>query len=1028
MICPECQASHPDGTGVCSRCGHSLADPNRTLRLEDVAASEMPTLASPASLKEWARTHPPAAPISVVLPEGLEIGSRYRVRKLLGIGGMGAVYSVHDGELDRDVALKLIRSDISTNPVALERFKREIQLSSRVTHRNVLRVYDLGEADGIKFLTMQLVEGEDLAAVLNREKRLSVPRLLSILGQILEGLEAAHQQGVIHRDLKPQNIMIDRADNVFLTDFGLAKSLEQSGMTHTGAIVGTPYYMSPEQVRGAPVDHRCDIYALGVIVYEMATGELPFTGSTPYEVMAQRLLKQPRPAGELAPELPGFLRKVLERCMATDPSVRYGSVREIRQDLESARFRTTLRFEARRRPRLVRAIATAAAAALLAAGVFWITRRTGTRPTSSTPTAPAAQVVLGVLPFENRTGDPSLDWYGEGIARLVADSLAQSRHLRVVSTDQLLTMRRVHPGRAALLRAAAAEGIAHLLTGDLLRGPTGISVSTRLSRTKDGHELSAGRIDRLSPSALIGASDRIALVAKKGLGLPPTEGVDAYGADFVSRNPDAYESYVAGLHAVNDYRYRDAESNFATALKKAPDYAMARYWLATVKAASGRTEEALSDIRQVVAQASHLPDREARYVRAAEAYFSRRYDDALKEYRELIARYPYEVEARRIAVNVLLDTNRPKEAVAEAQALAKVAPESHVVWSLLGTARLTEKDFNQAVLDLKRYVELEPGSANGHHLLGDSYRCQGEFDLAAGEYEKALEADPDFHFATIALATVDSLRGRSEDAARRLEALVQDAKALPVHRIDAAFGLAALDRARGRFRDAARILESLEKPIAEEKIRAAQALSERGVSLVELGRFPEASRLLALAVERAPGAPTRYLFARGLLELAEGRLEEVRKTAAKIMESALPRGDPDRTEEKASAYLTGMALLAERQSDAAVSDLSRAVSLSGYEYRIYRVGLANAYREGGKINEALAAAKQASAPLDPVDPRLDFELDRVRALLVLAESQKALGRPKEAAAEAAHFLELWRDADAGLPDLARARALAAEGR
>jgi eukaryotic-like serine/threonine-protein kinase len=984
----------------------------------------MPTIAAPATFKEWMRSQSGRSePISLVLPEGLEIGRRYRVKRLLGIGGMGAVYQVHDQELDRDVALKLIRSDIAENASTLERFRREIQLSSRVTHKNVLRVYDLGESDGIKFLTMQFVEGEDLAAIIKREGKLPLARLIPIFRQILEGLRAAHEQGVIHRDLKPQNIMIDAAGRVYVTDFGLAKSLEQSGMTQTGAVMGSPYYMSPEQVKGAPIDHRSDIYSLGVILYELSTGLLPFTGSTPYEVMAQRLQRAPRPARELNPELPGYLRKILERCMAIDPAVRYPSVDDVLADLQNATFRTTLRFEARRRPWLLRGLAAVAVVASLVAGGLWLFRRGQTA--TGRASAEAALPVLGVVPFENRTGSAALGWYGEGIARLVTDSLAQSRHVRVVSTDQMLALRKAHADRAALQRAAAADGIGYLLTGDILQAPAGLSVSTRLSETKQGRELSARRVDALSPSMVIGASDRIALVAKKGLGLPPTEGVDAYGADFVSKNPEAYESYVAGLHAVNEYHYPEAEKDFTEALSKAPDYAMARYWLATVKAASGRTEEALADLKPAVAQASRLPDREGRYVRAAEAYFSRRYDDAIKMYRQLIARYPYEVEARRILALVLLDTNRPKEAVAEAQALGKVAPESHVVWSILGTAHIALKDFNQAVLDLRRYVELEPGSANGHHLLGDSYRSQGEFDLAAEEYGKALAADPSFHYATVALATVGMLRGRREDAVKPLEALVSNEKALPVHRIDAAFALAAVDRAGGRFLEAASVLQSLEKPIAEEKIREAQALSERGISLMERGQEAEARRLIAISIERAPGIPTRYLFARGMLELREKRFEDARKTAAKILEGALPQGNPDRTEEKAAAYLRGRALLAQGKTDAAIDELSHAVSLSGYEYGIYRLGLAESYLASGKLPEAMAAARQSVAPLDPVDPRLDLELDRTRALLTLAEVEKAMGRPSEAsAAEARRFLDLWRRADPGLPEVTQAKKLA----
>jgi tetratricopeptide (TPR) repeat protein/TolB-like protein len=1023
MTCPQCQTPNPDGAEACSRCRHPLIGGERTLPLDEPDASEAPTVA--ASLKEWVKSRPTGGVLlATTLPEGLRIGWRYRVKSLLGIGGMGTVYRARDEELERDVALKLIRSDIAENPAALERFKREIQLSSQVTHKNVLRVYDLGEADGIRFLTMQFVEGDDLSRVLKRDGRFSVPRLTKIFQQILEGLRAAHEQGVVHRDLKPQNIMLDAGDNVFVTDFGLAKSLEQAGLTHTGAVVGTPQYMSPEQVRGSRVDHRSDIYSAGVILYEMATGSLPFTGSTPYEVMVQRVQRAPTPAGDLNPDLPVYLRKILERCMAIDPSARYQSVGEVLRDLEASSFRTTLRFEVKRRRWIKPALLAAAGLALAAAAVLWLGRG-GTASPGVREAAEPALPVLAVVPLENRTGDADLDWYGEGVARLVADSLAQSRHLRVVSTDRTAALRKDNADRNALRKAAASVGIGYILTGDILPGPGGLTVSVRLSDTKDGHELSAGRAEALSPKTLVGTADRVALVAKKGLGLPPAEGVDAYGADFVSRNPEAYESYLAGLKAVNEYRYPEARKSFEQALAKAPDYVMARYWLATVKAASGSTDEALADIRRALDQGRNLPDREARYVRAAEAYFSRRYDDAARAYRDLIAKYPYEVEARRLLAFVLLDQNRPKEAAAEAQALGKIAPESHVVWSIQGTAHLAMKDFNQAVLDFKRYVELEPGSANGHHLLGDAYRSQGELDLAAPEYEKALRTDPSFHYATVALATVDALRGRREEAVRRLATLAADEKALPVHRIDAAFALAAIERAGGRFRESARVLASLEKPIGEEKIREAKALSERGSALAELGQLPQARRLIGLAIEKSPGVPTRYLFARGNLELKERRLDAVRRTAAKILERALPPEDEDRTEQKAAAFLRGRALLAEERPDPAIEELSRAVTLSGYEYGIYRLALADAYFAAGRLPEALAAATQSAAPLDPVDPRLELELDRIRALLTLAEVRKALGRPDESRAAARQFVERWAGADPGLPELGRSRRLAA---
>jgi tetratricopeptide (TPR) repeat protein len=296
--------------------------------------------------------------------------------------------------------------------------------------------------------------------------------------------------------------------------------------------------------------------------------------------------------------------------------------------------------------------------------------------------------------------------------------------------------------------------------------------------------------------------------------------------------------------------------------------------------------------------------------------------------------------------------------------------------------------------------------------------------MAAEEYAKALRLDPTFRSSAMALAVVDALRGRRDEATRRLKVLASDSSATLTHRVNAAFELSYLLRSQGRFREAARLLASVQDQLREEKIREAMALSMRGTSLMELGDFREAERLIRLAIERSPGVPTRYLFAKGLLEIRMNRFHEARKTASLISSKALPPGDPDRTEEKAAAYLKGLALLKENRPDEAVAALSPALSLTGYDYANYRLVQARAYLESGDLPAAFAAARQATSPLDPLEARLDLELDRVRGFLLLAEIQGAMGKPAEAARHAQNFLEIWAKADPGLIDTAKARKLA----
>ena len=222
------------------------------------------------------------------LQPGTVLGNRYEIISLLGQGGMGAVYKATDREVERAVALKVIRPELAIHPEILQRFKQELILARQVTHRNVIRIFDLGDADGIKFITMEFIEGRDLKSLLVEKGKLPPEQGVDIVQQVCLALEAAHSEGVVHRDLKPQNIMMDQTGRASVMDFGIARSLEMGGMTQTGALIGTPEYMSPEQVRGEHVDARSDLFTLGVIFQEVLTGHLPFHAETAMASMKEK--------------------------------------------------------------------------------------------------------------------------------------------------------------------------------------------------------------------------------------------------------------------------------------------------------------------------------------------------------------------------------------------------------------------------------------------------------------------------------------------------------------------------------------------------------------------------------------------------------------------------------------------------------------------------------------------------------------------------------------------------------------------
>ncbi len=965
--------------------------------------------------------------------EGQKV-SHYTILNRLGRGGMGIVYRAEDRKLGRTVALKFLTAEMDeVTADARERFFREARAASALDHPRICTVFEIGESDdGRPFIAMAYCAGETLR---ERIQRGTIPfdEALTIVVQIAEGLAAAHEAGVVHRDIKPANIMLTPG-GVKILDFGLAKLADVTQMTQTGATLGTPAYMAPEQAKGEKVDPRCDIWSLGAIVYEMVTGQRAFAGDNPTAIMFAILSHDVPPLTDLRSDVPDEFQRVVRKCLEREPDERYQNLRELLVDLGLEQQTLILSAsgfdEARtavsdtrgspaaptRRVRVGRraAVVAVALAVVLAVVLGWKflknsppSQAAGGDMEQSQPVTQQPLHVVAVADFVNRTGDPELDWYGEAIARLVTDALTGSRLLHVVSDDN----------------AEAGDRFDVLVTGEILPGASGVTVAARIVESRTGRSLAAKRLDGLSTESLLACADAVAAEARRGLGLPPEDSVDVFSADFVVDNPEAYRSYLEGLRAFVDWRYDEAERGFSEALGLMPDFTMARYRLAWVYIATGRREEALSEIRRAADDSERLTDRESRYVRAALADFESRLDDAVFEYEALVEAYPYDADARHMLAGVLHDSGRFAEEIEQLEVLAGLNPDDSVVRSMLGYAHLATGNFTGAVVELQRYVALEPESANGHHSLGDTYRAQGEFDLATAEYNKALAADESFHLATTSLAVVEVLQGQLRAAESLLMDLVRNGSAPPKDRVDAVFDLASVLRCQGRFREAAEALDSMAREIEEEQVREAMALSIQGTSLAEIGDLRAARRQIDRAIDRSPGVPTRYLFARGVVELRQGDVAAARRTANEIVEFALPPDDPDRTEDKAAAYLEGMAMLADGAPEEAIDRLSLAVASQGYEYAIYRLGLAEAYLAAGRYPEAMAAARQTSESFDPSAPRLDLELDRIRAVLLLAKINAAMDRPDKASARAGEFLSQWRKADPGLPDVAAAKKL-----
>lgn len=534
-ICPACGSDNAADSKFCKECGTDV------LRAELTAAPTR-TLEMPA--RETA--------------SGTLFAGRYRVIETLGTGGMGQVFRVHDEKLDEEVALKLIRPELALDPRTLERFGLELKTARKIVHKNVGRVYELMEDKGRHFITMEYVRGRDLKDILGETGRLAEGRAVSIARQVCDGLAEAHRTGVVHRDLKPANIMIDEDGQARIMDFGIARSVRARGVTAEGVVVGTPDYMSPEQVEGKDVDGRSDIYSLGVVLYEMVTGRLPFSGETPLAVALKHKTEAPRDPREIDPTISEGLGRSILKCLEKDRADRYQSASELGRALAgpgpassteaTGRSRTPLGEPARapaagRRRALRSVLVLGAAGGLLALAIFAGLRFLGPQR--------EAFDSIAVLPFENADKDPSLEAYCSGIPDAVREDLAQtsrrlkdaSRRLKVISRSSMSGYR----GQAVDPKRIGRDlDVRTILTGAVARQGDRLLVRTELTDTADGSVILERSLDR-EVGELFTIQDVIFAAVLDGLGVALTEAERQAASTRPVANVKAYEYYLKAM-------------------------------------------------------------------------------------------------------------------------------------------------------------------------------------------------------------------------------------------------------------------------------------------------------------------------------------------------------------------------------------------------------------------------------------------------------------------------------------------------
>lgn len=733
MKCPKCHTENPENSRFCNSCGSPLPYAG------DISAVHTKTLQFPV----------------LELTRGSVFAGRYEFIEELGKGGMGRVFKMFDNKIKEEVALKLLNPDIASDEKTITRFSNELKFARKISHKNVCRMYDLGVEKSMHYITMEYVPGEDLKSMLRMTKQLSVGTAIRVAKQVCEGLVEAHKLGVVHRDLKPSNIMIDREGKVRIMDFGIARSAESKGITREGRMVGTPEYMSPEQVDGYKADQRSDIYSLGAILFEMLTGVQPYDGESSLSIALKHKTDPTPDPRELNERIPVELCRVIMRCMSKDKEKRYQSAEEllseltgVEKGLTSAEWEIPKKKPRTRKPKTKRPAARSidfsqwlrplayggAALALIVVitvGIYLILTRQG--PIDS----------IAVLPFENIHADPNTEYLSDGITERIISKLAQLPQLnKVIARSSVFSYKgqRIDPQQIGQELKVDA-----VLVSRMSRYGEELTISVELIRVRDSSRIWGQQYTR-NISEIFSVQDEITNSITDNLRLSLTgEEMERMTRRYTD-NSEAFVAYSKGRFFWNKRTEEDlwrAIDYFEQALREDPNYALAhtglsQSYLLLPEYGTYPPREAYPKVRKNALRALEIDDLLAEaHVSLAQVKWRYDFDleGALSEYRRAIELDPNYATAHHWYAYDLMCMGRHEEAIREIRRAHELDPLSLVINKNLGQVLYRAQRYGEAIAALNKTLEMDPSFSYVHFHLGSIYLQNQRYEDALSEFQ-----------------------------------------------------------------------------------------------------------------------------------------------------------------------------------------------------------------------------------------------------------------------------------------------------